>query len=194
MRTYRDGPGGRGLMLALLALAVCVVSSAKAQERRYLVEAGAAAAYQSFAGPANLKSAAGGLFRAGVWLPLNFSLEGEAEFASPKDEGSDDGISFKYFGASLLYNVPVGKDNWVHLKIGGGSNKYPDCGTVAPSQICGSAGVVSGGAGFCLGVTPVLLARGDMLLTRYKNAEHTQNLTNFGLNVGLSVMLGSKPI
>jgi outer membrane protein OmpA-like peptidoglycan-associated protein len=181
-------------MLALLALAVCAVSALKAQERRYLVEAGAAGAYQSFAGQANLKSAAGGLFRAGVWLPLNFSVEGEAEFASPKNEGTDKGISFKYFGAALLYNIPVGRNNWFHLKIGGGSNKFPDCGAPAPTQICGSAGTLSGGAGFRVGITPVLLARGDMLLTRYKNAEHTQNLTNFGLNVGLSVMLGSKPI
>jgi outer membrane protein OmpA-like peptidoglycan-associated protein len=194
MRTYREGPGGRGLMLALLTLAVCAVSPLRAQERRYLAELGAAAAYQSFAGLANLKSAAGGLFRAGVWLPLNFSVEGEAEFASPKDEGSGDGISFKYYGASLLYNLPVGRNNWFHLKVGGGSNRFPDCGTAAPSQICGSAGVLSGGAGFRVGITPILLARGDMLLTRYKNAEHTQNLSNFGLNVGLSVMLGSKPI
>jgi outer membrane protein OmpA-like peptidoglycan-associated protein len=194
MRTYREGPGGRGLMLALLALAVCAVSSSEAQERRNLVEVGAAAAYQSFAGSANLKSAAGGLFRAGVWLPLNFSIEGEAEFASPKDEASDEGVSFKYLGAALLYNIPVGRNNWFHLKVGGGSNKFPDCGTAAPSQICGSAGALSGGAGFRVGITPILLARGDILLSRYKNEQHTQNLTNFGINVGLSLMLGSKPI
>jgi outer membrane protein OmpA-like peptidoglycan-associated protein len=181
-------------MLALLALAVCAVSSLRAQERRYLAELGAAAAYQSFDGLADLKSAAGGLFRAGVWLPLNFSVEGEAEFASPKDEGSDEGVSFKYFGASLLYNIPVGRNNWLHLKVGGGSNKFPDCGAPAPTRICNSAGTLTGGAGFRVGITPVLLARADMLLSRYKNKERTQNLTNFGLNIGLSVMIGSKPI
>src|SRR3954469_8610176 len=40
MRTYRDGAGGRGL--ALLALAGCVASPLISQERRYLVELGAA--------------------------------------------------------------------------------------------------------------------------------------------------------
>jgi hypothetical protein len=54
MRTYREGPGGRGLMLALLAMAVCAVSSLMAQERRNLIEVGAAGVYQSYAGDLGL--------------------------------------------------------------------------------------------------------------------------------------------
>jgi outer membrane protein OmpA-like peptidoglycan-associated protein len=43
-------------------------------------------------------------------------------------------------------------------------------------------------------VTPALLVRGDFTLLRNRADSADQNLTNFGLSVGLSYMVGSKPI
>ncbi len=200
MRTYRGGTGGRGL--ALLALVVCVASPLVAQERRYLAEIGAAGVFQSFDSDAKLKSAPGFLLRGGVWLPLNFSVEVEADFAKPKGETDDIGTDYRNYALSLLYNIPVGRSNWFYLKAGGGSSKYggnrygSDCpgqnDPTAPTA-CGKAGVLLGGVGFRAGLTSTLLARGEGVLSGYKS-KNSSSLTNFGLNVGLSLMLGSKPI
>jgi outer membrane protein OmpA-like peptidoglycan-associated protein len=210
MRTYRDGTGGRGL--ALLALVVCVASPLVAQERRYLVELGAAGTYQSFDSLAGLKSAPGWLLRGGVWLPLNFSVEGEYTSATPKAKADDVGTSYHALFLSLLYNIPVGRSNWFYLKAGGGSNSYagnrydecppPGGPTPGANTACGRAGALAGGAGFRVGITPILFARGEALISGYKSTAKgcdtacpsDKTLTNFGLNLGLSVMLGSKPI
>ena len=202
MRTYRDGPGGRGLMLALLAMAVCAVTAVQAQERRYLAELGAGALYQSFSSDAHVGNKAGFLFRAGVWLPLNFSLEGQAEFAKTRAD-IDTSLSVRTITGALLYNIPIGRTNWLYLKAGGGGIKYSihdaECPVNRPvpiSQqfICGTSGVLTLGTGFRIGITPILLARGEAVLNRYQAKEADLHLTNFGLNAGLSVMLGSKPI
>jgi outer membrane protein OmpA-like peptidoglycan-associated protein len=54
------------------------------------------------------------------------------------------------------------------------------------------------GAGVRVGVAPDLLVRGDLVLSRNRSEREeparTVNLTNFGLSVGLSYMVGSKPI
>jgi outer membrane protein OmpA-like peptidoglycan-associated protein len=207
MRTYRDGTGG--WWLTLLALVVCVASPLVAQERHYLAEIGAAGTYQSFDGLAKLKSAPGFLLRGGLWLPLNFSVEAEATLGKPKAEVDDIGTDYKALFLSLLYNIPVGRRNWFYLKAGGGSNSYggnrygSDCpggnDPTAPTA-CGKSGVLVGGAGFRASITPILLARAEAVLSGYKSDPEscadcsTKTLTNFGLNVGLSVMLGSKPI
>ena len=50
-----------------------------------------------------------------------------------------------------------------------------------------------GGAGLRIGITPVLLARGDLTLGRNSDTSGT-SFTNVGVSLGLSYMLGSKPI
>src|SRR4051812_43785705 len=80
MRTYPHPVGGwaRGLrLLAGLVLLVACVHPAAAQQRNYLVELGAAGAYQSFDSELGLGGSAGGIGRVGLWLPLHFSLEAE---------------------------------------------------------------------------------------------------------------------
>jgi hypothetical protein len=69
-------------------LAACARPGA-AQQRKYLVELGAAGAYQSFDAVTDLGGAAGGVGRVGVWLPLNFSLEVEGGITSPKTKTAD---------------------------------------------------------------------------------------------------------
>lgn len=184
---------------ALLATLVCARSPLAAQERHYLAEVGAAGVYQSFDGAAELKGALGGMGRLGLWLPLNLSVEVDGAFTKPKAESTDEGVSVRQFSGALLYNVPVGGNSWIYLKAGGGSTKYgSDCPAVATTVICGSSGALLGGAGFRAGLTPGLLLRGEALISRNKSDRPAPlgaiTLTNFGLNLGLSVMPGSKPI
>src|SRR5262245_20276013 len=200
MRTYREGIGGRGL--ALLALVVCAVAPLAAQQRRYLVELGAAGAFQSFASDAQLSSGVGGLVRAGLWLPLNFSVEGEGTFSNPNAKSTDEGVNVRSLTLSLLYNIPVGHANWFYLKAGGGSTKYgqsfDECAAGTSSTvICGNPNAFLGGLGFRAGLSPTLLARGEGLLIHNSGrntADKKVGFTNFGLHLGLSVTLGSKPI
>ena len=96
MRTYQSPSSGLARVLPLLGIFVLALShphATAAQERRYLFEVGGAAGYQSFDDKAELKSAAGVILRAGLWLPLNFSIEGEGLFSSPQDLTADDGAS-----------------------------------------------------------------------------------------------------
>ena len=202
MRTYRRRPRGlsQGLRpLCALALLLPLGSALEAQQQRYLVELGASALYQSFDEVTDLGSALGGMGRVGVWLPYHFSIEAEGAIAPANTQTADVGVSVRSFSASLLYNIPVGAESWLHLRVGGGSTKYGDpCRDVAAPIICGSSGALIAGAGVRVGVTPNLLVRGDLLLSRNQSeleaTRRTVNITNFGLGVGLSYMVGSKPI
>src|SRR5512141_1065246 len=111
MRTYPRpvrGWAGRFPLLAGLALLMLCVQPGAAQQRKYLLELGAAGAYQSFDGATDLGGAPGGVGRLGVWLPLNFAVEAEGAFASPKAKATDEGVSVKTFGVSALYNILIG--------------------------------------------------------------------------------------
>ena len=153
------------------------------------------AAYQSFDGLAQLKSAPGFLLRGGIWLPLNFSVEAEATFATPKAKARRHGTSYRALFLSLLYNIPVGRSNWFYLKAGGGSNsyagnRYDECPTTGGDVIrrehgVRQSGVLAGGARVRLGLTPTLLARGEAVFpvtsrARTATVARPQTLTNFG--------------
>jgi outer membrane protein OmpA-like peptidoglycan-associated protein len=209
MRTYRQparGWAGRVGTLAGLALVVACAQTGAAQGRKYLVELGAAAAYQSFDSLALLGSTAGGIGRVGVWLPLNFSVEVQADFASSKSKTRDESVGVKTFAASVLYNIPIGLRNSAYLKAGGGTTKYgSDCRTDVAEldeSICGRSGTLQGGAGFRFGITPTVMIRAEGLINRNKSRGNpagnpsvpAHSIVNFGANLGLSLMLGSKPI
>lgn len=205
MRTYPHPFGGWAGGLPLLAgLALLVLgthSSAAQQPRKYLVELGAAGAYQSFDNATDLGSAAGGVGRIGVWLPLNFSVEVEGGFTSPKTQTTSTGVSVKTFGASALYNILIGSNNSFYLKAGAGSTKYGgSCPAVASADapICGSSGALLAGAGFRVGITPTVMVRVEGLYNRNKSKPKpplaSKSLSNFGGSLGVSLMLGSKPI
>jgi len=204
MRTYQRPFEGcsRGLRcLAGLALLAAVARPGAAQQRKYLVEAGAAGAYQSFDNATLLGSTAGGVGRVGIWLPLNFSVELEGGLSSPKPESGTKGVSVKTFGLSALYNFLVGSNNSFYLKAGAGSTKYgSSCPAVASATdpICGSSGALLAGAGFRVGVTPTVMVRLEGLYNRNKSKPKPpispKTLSNFGGSLGVSLMLGSKPI
>jgi outer membrane protein OmpA-like peptidoglycan-associated protein len=204
MLTYRFPARGlaRGLrLLGALVLSVSCVPAAQAQERRYLFEVGAAGAYNSFGDSTDLGGAVGGLARVGVWLPLNVSLEAEANFASPKSQTLDEGVKVRTFSASALYNLLLGSESWAYAKLGVGTTRYGKDPCVGPT-ICGTVNPLIAGLGFRVGLTPMVMLRGEGLVNFNRATSDTGtppmpkkvNFTNFGLNVGVSVMLGSKPI
>jgi outer membrane protein OmpA-like peptidoglycan-associated protein len=206
MLTYRHPEGGLARVLLLLGALVCTLASARtaaAQERRYLFEVGAAGAYQGFGSSTGLGSAAGGLGRIGVWLPLNFSLEAEGSTSSPKAKTPDVGVGVKTFSASALYNMPLGQKTWAYAKLGVGTTRYGKDPCTGPT-ICGTAKPVITGIGFRLALTPLVLARAEGVVNFNKTtsdtgvapnrASRTTKFSNYGLNLGLSLMLGSKPI
>jgi outer membrane protein OmpA-like peptidoglycan-associated protein len=179
------------------------VSVAQAQERRNLFEVGAAGAYQSFGDVTGLDGAAGGLARIGVWLPLSFSLEAEGLVASANT------IGVKAGSASLLYNIPLGRRTWVYAKAGAGGTRYGGTGADCLQQkfqgkICGTTTTFGGGLGVRIGLSPVLMVRAEGVVNPNKGKTNvpgsdpprteTVKFTNYGVNLGVSLMLGSKPI
>jgi outer membrane protein OmpA-like peptidoglycan-associated protein len=206
MRTYRHHSRGlaRGLrFLCALALLLWTGSALEAQQRRFLVEVDAGGLYQSFDAATKLNGMIGGVGRLGVWLPYNFSIEGEASLGGPDSVDPDSSVSMRTVIASVLYNIPIGDRNWLHLKAGGGSTKFdnhrpcpPPTDTTIPSPtvICGTTPALVAGAGLRVGVTQLLFVRGDASLVRNKSKFSDRAFTNFGVSVGLSYMLGGKPI
>src|SRR6266550_1627333 len=204
MRTYPLPAGSltTGLrMLLCLALLLMCATPASAQKRKYFAELSAAGGYQSFADPTRLGGAVGGLGRLGIWLPLNFSAELEGGFASPKSDATSQGVSVKSFTASLLYNALLGSSSSVYLKVGGGTTKYGSHCSGVPSQLdppCGGSGAIVAGLGFRAALSPVLLIRTEGVVTRNKSEPPAPlvpvKFTNVGINLGVSYMLGSKPV
>lgn len=206
MLTYRHPCGGLARVLLLLGALVYMpglAHSVAAQERRYLFELGAAGAYQGFGSSTELGGAAGGLGRIGVWLPLNFSLEGEASTASPKAKDPAVGVGVKTLSVSALYNLPLGTKNWGYAKLGVGKTRYGKDPCTTPT-ICGTAKPIIAGIGFRLALTPLVMARAEAMMNFNKTTSDTgvaparrsvtTRFTNYGINLGLSLMLGSKPL
>ena len=193
MRTYpRTARRGLPAVLAVLAFGTAPLI---AQERKHFVELGAGAAYQSYDNATDLNGAVGGLGRLGVWLPANFSIELAGSFAKPKQTASvlsPPGVNVRNFSISALYNILIGTRNSFYLKAGGGTTKFGSNCPTPPTTLCASSGLLLGGLGFRMGLTPTLMTRAEIELSR--NKSNSRNLSNFGANVGLSVMLGSKPI
>lgn len=208
MRTYRFPQRGTARALRHLGALVCALvtaSSARAQERRYLFEVGAAGSYQGYGETADLGGSAGGLGRVGVWLPLNFSAELEGTLANPRAGAADTDVKVTAGWAALLYNILLGSRNSAYAKFGVGQTKYG--GECVGPRICGKTTTLLGGLGFRFGITPLVLIRTEVVILPNSGTSTRANptpppdtlredvsFTNYGLNVGVSLMLGSKPI
>lgn len=205
MRTYRFPAGGEARALRLLGIVVlslALQTPAVSQERKYLIEIGAAGAYQGFGDSlvTDLGGALGGLGRIAIWLPYNLSLEAEGWVGKPKTKSTETGVSVKSGHGSLLYNIPLGARSWGYGKVGYGGTRYADPDNCVGAIICGNTSSYVVGLGVRVGLTPELLARGEVAI--YPNKGSTSvggvpgevNFTNYGLNIGVSYMLGSKPL
>jgi OmpA-OmpF porin, OOP family len=207
MLTYRYPARGLArvlLLLGALVFTLSATSTAQAQERRYLIELGAAGAYQSFNSTTRLDGAAGGLARIGVWLPLNLGIEAEGSIASPNAQTTNNGVGVKTGSVSVLYNLLLGSRSSAYAKFGVGGTKYGKSGDCnqpsAVGTICGTTTTFVGGLGVRVGLSPLLLARAEVVVNPNKGTstiagvKRTIKFSNYGLNLGLSLMLGSKPI
>ena len=204
MLTYHRAaePFFRRLLPAVVPMfaLIFVASGLQAQERRYLFEVGGAAAFQSYSDVTGLSSSFGGLGRLGIWLPLNFSAEVEGSLAKTNE------VSVKVGSASLLYNLLLGSSTWGYLKAGIGGTKYGPGGVECQGKICGTTTTFVAGAGVRFPLSSLILLRAEAVVNPNKATTVTLNevtqvsdtskvsFTNLGLNVGLSFMLGSKPI
>ncbi len=200
MRTYRFPGGGwaRALRhLGVLVATLAYASNTQAQERRNLFEASAAGGYQAYDSIAGLGSTFGGLLRIGLWLPLNFSVEAEGSTASAKPKTTDTKIGVKTGSASLLYNLPLGARNWGYAKLGFGGTKYGGDCAVSGATICGTTTMFVAGLGARVGLTPILMVRAEGVIQPNRGKTRTGStvtFSNYGVNLGVSLMLGSKPI
>jgi outer membrane protein OmpA-like peptidoglycan-associated protein len=193
-------------MLPLLGLFLLAffTSPAQAQERRYLFEVGAAGTFQGYGNEADLGGSAGGLVRAGIWLPLNFSVELEGSTAGPNAQQANTGITVRTGWGAVLYNVLFGVRNSAYAKLGLGGTKYTGGDGCVGPRICGTTTTWVAGLGVRVGLTPLILLRSEAVLlpntgktteiTGTDTVSRDVSFTNYGLNVGLSFMLGSKPI
>lgn len=203
MLTYHSRQRNFARVLPLLGVVICALtfnSSIQAQERRYLFEVGAAGAYQSYNNETGLNGSLGGLARVGLWVPLNFSIEVEGSAASAST------IGVKTGSASLLYNLPIGSASWAYAKAGIGGTRYGGSGSDCDlpkfvGRICGTTTTFVGGLGARIPLSPMLLLRAEGVIYPNKGTTSVDDTTqrdvsfsNFGLNVGVSFMLGSKPI
>ncbi len=176
----------RGAALSVLAF-LALPHAANAQ-RKYLIEFGAAGSVMSFSDSTDLGTGPGGLLRLGFWLPIRLSLEGEGSLLKPKTKTGSVGVDVKSISGSVLYNFMVGQNNSVYLKAGLGSTTYgSNCPTIG--IICGTGTMWLGGGGFRIGVGPTFMVRGEAVLNR--NVGGDIKFSNFGGNLGVSLMLGS---
>ena len=206
MRTYPNPGGGLARALRLLGAVVLTLLDlpvAHAQDRTYLFEVGAAGAYQSYGGATDLGSTIGLLGRVGVWLPLNFSIEAEGSTAGAKSQNSNIDVGVKTGSASLLYNIPLGARSWGFAKLGYGGTRYGSECSAPGARICGTTSMFVAGLGVRFGLSPLLMVRAEGVLhpnrgtTRIPDdppREESVKFSNFGVNLGLSLMLGSKPV
>ena len=182
----------RGAAVVLLACLAALPQPAAAQ-RKYLVELGAAGSAMTFDAATDLNTGPGGLVRLGFWLPFKLSIEGEGSLVKPKTNTASIGVDVKTLSLSTLYNIIVGSNNSLYLKAGIGSTTYGgSCPAVAipGSGPCGTAGTFIGGVGFRVGIVPTVMLRAEGVINR--NISGNLKFSNFGGNLGLSVMLGSK--
>ena len=201
MRTYRrrSRPLAKGLrLLCALVLLPVFAPRIEAQQKRYLLELGAGGVYRSFGEITNLNSGLGGFGRIGLWLPYHFSLELEGTFIGTEaiDREPDPDVTFsrkpRTITGSLLYNILLGQSSWAHLKVGGGSTEF---GEPTNNRVIGNtARSILGGAGLRIGVTPDALIRGDLSVIRNSGKSSNRKFTDVAVSLGLSYMLGSKPI
>lgn len=194
----------RGVSTLVLAAAAL---QAQVPPRKYLIEVSAAPVYQSFDNATLLNSGIGGVARLGVWLPLRFSLEGEAGVTGANTDpvsfaGRDTVFhaSVKTFSAALLYNFRLGRRNFLYLKAGVGTVSYGKRPAISirGEPVRGRAGTLIGGVGFRVGISPTLFIRGEGEASGSTVTDNitsvSTNITNVGVSLGASLMLGSKPV
>ncbi len=179
-------------ILAALCL-VAAAGSPLAAQRLYHLELSAAGGYTGFDSKLGLRSTVGGALRAGYWVYGPLSLELEGRIASPTtDTPRKQKVTVADLSISALGNFPVSNSTTLFVKGGYGHTGFGACKkpSVFGSGPCGAAGVVQGGAGMRITLTPTILIRYEAAISEGV----TRKFTNVILQGGVSLMLGSKPL
>jgi len=124
--------------------------------------------------------------RVGVWLPLNFELEGQFDVTSPRQWLTGRPIRMYHAAGSLLYNVPIGGGS-VYLR--GGMGKLRATSNCEIRLVpCITHSALTGAAGFRVPLGTTLLFRAEGMI-RNRASYH---YTSFGASAGLTLMSSSR--
>ena len=157
-------------------------------QRLYRFEAGAAGSYNSFDNATELDGTVGGTGRLGYWFWRFASVELEGSFASPTSSNGQS-VNVLSLAGSGLYNLPLGLYNSAFIRAGLGRVGYGDCpDSIAPSTICGSAVALLGGVGGRFALSPTMMLRAELLMSR----SSSPSFSNFTVSAGFSWMLASQ--
>jgi outer membrane protein OmpA-like peptidoglycan-associated protein len=157
-------------------------------QRLYRFEAGAAGSYNSFDNATELDGTIGGTGRLGYWFWRFASIELEGSFASAKADNGESVNVTGFFGSGL-YNLPLGLYSSAYLRGGLGQVGYGSCpDSIANATICGSSTAIIGGIGGRFALSPTMMFRAEVMLSR----SSSPGFSNLSFNAGLSWMLGSK--
>jgi outer membrane protein OmpA-like peptidoglycan-associated protein len=157
-------------------------------QRLYRIEAGAAGSYNSYDNATELGGTVGGTARLGYWFWRFASVEVEGSFSSPQAKNGQT-VNVMSLVGSGLYNLPLGLYNSAYLRGGLGRIGYGDCpDSIAPATICGSATALLGGVGGRFALSPTMMLRAEVLLSR----SSSPSFSNFSVSAGVSWMLGSQ--
>ena len=177
----------------LLFAGLLLSASPLAAQRLYRLEVSLASGWHIYDSKTDLRSAFGFAGRGGYWFTGPLSLEVEASHARPRtDTPLKKRVGTTTLAGWLLLNQRLGS-SLLFIKAGYGKLSYGSCPSVSVpgSGPCGSAGVIQGGLGARLALTPTLLLRYDATVNRSLT---TLKFSNVTLQAGLSLMLGSKPL
>jgi outer membrane protein OmpA-like peptidoglycan-associated protein len=174
--------------LIVLALLLTGTSRHAEGQRLYRFEAGAAGAYNSFDNATELDGTVGGIGRLGYWFWRFASVEVEGSFANPTATNGQS-VNVMSFAGSGLYNLPLGLYSSAFIRAGLGRIGYGDCpDSIAPSTICGSAMALIGGIGGRFALSPTMMLRAEVLMSR----SSSPSFSNFSVSAGFSWMLASQ--
>ena len=174
--------------VGLLALLIMGVPGRAEGQRLYRFEAGAAGSYNSFDNATELDGTVGGVGRLGYWFWRFASVELEGSFASASSQNGQS-VNVVSFAGSGLYNLPLGLYNSAFVRAGLGRIGYGSCpDSIAPSTICGSAMALIGGVGGRFAISPTMMLRAEVLMSR----SSSPSFSNISISAGLSWMLASQ--
>jgi hypothetical protein len=179
----------RGALLLLL-----VPSAPLAAQRLYRLEVSPVATVTSYDGLLELKPSVGGGLRVGYWITGPLSIEAEGTYARAVTKSSTTHLNAVTLGGSALANFGIGTNSSIFVRAGYAQADYGTCPAVSivdSLRTCGASGVAQGGIGTRIALTPTLMARLDGVVG---HSFASRKFTNFALNAGMSVMIGSKPL
>jgi len=184
----------RCLSILLAGAVLCSAPAPLAGQRQYRLEVGGAGGFFHFDSQTELASTFGFGLRLGYWVTGPLSLEVEGTYARPRtDTPLKETVPTTTIGGWALANLPLGRSAHLILKAGYGRTGYGSCPAVSVpgSGPCGSAGVIQGGIGTRIALTPTLFMRYDATVNRSLT---TLKFSNVALQGGVSLMLGSRPL